>query len=311
MSEYKIILYYKYTHVANPEGFMNWHRDICTKLGLKGRVLIAHEGINGTLEGTVENIDAYCKLMHAQDGSEGTYGDFSDVVFKTSKGTGDAFPKLKVKVRPEIVTTRLGEDDVDPNQITGVHLKPEELKKWYDSGEEFYIVDMRNTYEYQVGRFKGSIDAGMDNFRDLPKVVPKISNLKDKKVVTVCTGGVRCEKASGYLKKKGFNDVYQLDGGMHMYMEQFPGQDFEGALYVFDNRITADTTKDRPIVGKCIKCESPCERYTNCANTECHYQFICCEECEHTSDTRLYCPKACQKKGIVSKVKSFFRELVA
>ncbi|MEN9649155.1 MAG: hypothetical protein RL094_122 [Candidatus Parcubacteria bacterium] len=294
MSAYTIILYYKYTHVADPEGFMNWHRSLCEKLGLKGRVLIAHEGINGTLEGTPENIKTYCEALHAQNGSEGTFGNFSDVVFKTSPGTGDSFPKLKIKVRQEIVTARLGEDDVDPNKLTGVHLAPELLKQWYENGEDFQIIDMRNSYEFEVGHFKGSIDPGLRNFRDLPNILPKIEQFKEKKVVTVCTGGVRCEKASGYLMKKGFKDVYQLDGGMAKYMEKFPGQDFDGALYVFDNRITMDTTKERAIVGKCHHCGVACERFVNCPYDVCHYQFLCCEKCEkETPDLQKLCPMKC------------------
>lgn len=305
MSDHTIILYYKYTHVADPERFMNWHKDLCTKLNLKGRVLIAHEGINGTLEGKTEDTDAYCKALHAQNGTGGTFGDFSDVVFKKSRGEGNSFPKLKVKVRPEIVSIRLGEDDVDPTQLTGVHLPPETLKEWYEKGEDFQIIDMRNSYEFQVGRFKGSVDPGMENFRDLPKILPKIEQYKDKKVITVCTGGVRCEKASGYLMKKGFKDVYQLDGGMVKYMEKFPGQDFEGALYVFDNRVTMDTTKDRVIIGKCIHCEGPCERFVNCSNSVCHYQFLCCEQCaQDVGYTQKLCPKKCG--SLIQKIRNFF-----
>ncbi len=294
MSEYTIILYYKYTHVADPEGFMKWHKDLCSTLGLKGRVLIAHEGINGTLEGKTKDIETYCKVLHGQDGSEGTFGQFSDVVFKKSEGNGSSFDKMKVKVRPEIVSVRLGDDDVDPNKLTGVHLPAETLKEWYEKGEDFQIIDMRNSYEFEVGHFKGSIDPGMSNFRELPQIVSKLKPYKNKKVVTVCTGGVRCEKASGYLMKKGFTDVYQLDGGMATYMEKFPGQDFEGALYVFDNRITMDTTKERSVVGSCIRCHIPCERFVNCSDDICHYQFICCETCEQeTRNNQALCPKKC------------------
>lgn len=301
-TKYEIILYYKYTHVADPTAFMAWHKELCNKLGLKGRVLIAHEGINGTLEGLPENTNAYCEALTSED-KGGKFGNFSDVVFKRSEGTGNSFPKLVVKVRKEIVSAHLGDEDVNPNEITGVHLPPDELKKWYESGEagkDFHIIDMRNTYEYKVGRFKGSADAGMRNFRDLKEVIKNFEHLKDKKVLTVCTGGVRCEKASGYLMKKGFKDVYQLDGGMATYMEKFPGKDFEGALYVFDNRIVMDTTKDRPIIGTCEYCQSASEKYINCANPECNLHFICCEKCIEAQEGKALCIHNCtaQKVGV-------------
>ena len=164
-TEYEIIIFYKYTHIADPDAFMQWHKEVCTLLRLTGRVLIAPEGINGTLEGKSTHLKKYEELMHAQDGSLGTFGDFSDVWFKHSLGTGAAFPKLKVKVRDEIVTLGLGKDgDIDPNQITGTHITPAELKSWIEAGEEFEIIDMRNDYEFQVGHFKGSINPAMENF---------------------------------------------------------------------------------------------------------------------------------------------------
>ncbi len=302
---YQILLYYKYTHVADPEAFVAWHKQICEKLGFKGRILIAHEGINGTLEGLIGHTEEYMRLMHAQGGTqkegftdegEKTFGDFSDMPFKISPGTADgtAFPKMKVKVRKEVVSLgldRYGEEDVDPNKITGAYLEPEELKKWYESGEDFEVIDMRNDYEFKVGHFKNSINPMMTNFRDLPKVLSESEQLQKikkaseegKKVLTVCTGGIRCEKASGYIMQKGFKNVYQLHGGMHKFMEKYPGEDFLGSLYVFDNRETTDfaTEKgiERPVVGKCDICQTTTEKYTNCANIECHLKMLCCEGC--------------------------------
>ncbi len=288
---FEIILYYKYATIADPEGFVLWHKDVCKKLELRGRVLVGREGINGTLEGTKINIDTYCNEL-----LNNHFADLSTVQFKRSVGNGNSFKKLVVKVRNEIVSSYLGKDDVNPNEHTGQHLPAEELKKWFESGEvgkDFHIVDMRNTYEYKVGHFKDSIDAGMRNFRDLPKILPNLEHLKDKKVLTVCTGGVRCEKASGYLLKKGFKDVYQLDGGMATYMEKFPGRDFLGALYVFDDRVTMDTTKDREVIGHCEYCDALTERYVNCIDNECHLHFICCENCEKEKAGKTYCPKGC------------------
>ena len=284
---YTIVLYYKYTHIKDPQGFMLWHKDFCSKLGLKGRILIAEEGINGTFEGTKENADIYCEALRNSD-----FGDFKDIVYKISKGTGSAFPKLKVKVRKEIVSLSLeksAETDIDPNKVTGIHLKPEELKKWYENNEDFVVVDMRNDYEFKVGRFKNSIMPSLENFRDLAKALPELEEIKKashegKKVLTVCTGGVRCEKASGFLVNKGFENVYQLDGGMHTYMEKFPGEDFLGALYVFDGRETVEFASEkglpREIIGKCDFCEGTTEIYSNCALNECNKKILCCEDCQ-------------------------------
>src|SRR5690606_14861554 len=155
-------------------------------------------------------------------------------------GTGEAFPKLSVKLRKEIVSGHLEDEDVKPWEMTGKYVSADLLHQWIEEGEDFTIVDMRNNYEYKVGHFENSINPEMDNFRDLKKVLKKIEPFKNKKVVTVCTGGVRCEKASGYLIKKGFEDVYQLENGIVTYMEKYPNKAFKGKLYVFDKRVVMD-----------------------------------------------------------------------
>ena len=156
---------------------------------------------------------------------------------------------------------------------------------------------MRNDYEYNVGRFKDSIMSNLQNFRDVPRVLNELEDLKDETVLTVCTGGVRCEKASGLLLKNGFRDVYQLDGGIVSYIEKYPAEEFEGKLYVFDGRITMDfdPTDKHVVVGKCDKCEVPSERYVNCRNPECNKHFICCEDCSE-EDGRSYCSSECREK---------------
>jgi UPF0176 protein len=295
-NEHTIILYYKYTPVDNPDALLLWHKAVCESLDLKGRIIIAGEGINGTLEGTTANTIKYRQMLKDlnKDPKTRGMGNFSDIQFKESVGTGQAFPKLKIKVRPEIVSLHLGEDDVDPRHMTGKHLPPKELKKWYENKEDFVIVDMRNDYEFDVGHFKNSINPQLENFRDLPKKLDEIANIKDKKVLTVCTGGVRCEKASGYLIKKGFKDVYQLDGGMHKYMEAFPGEDFLGALYTFDGRVVMDFGGDREIVGTCKFCNTKTEAYENCARSECNARMLCCEKCLDENG-RPWCSARCKE----------------
>ena len=289
-TEYKLIIFYKYTPVTDVERFVVWQKKTCAELGLLGRILIAKEGINGTVEGAHENIEEYERRMHALD----MFGDFSDVWFKESPTNGTSFKKLKIKARTEIVATGLSdEEEFDPNQITGTHIEAEELKRWIENGEEFEIIDMRNDYEHAVGHFAGSVESGMKNFRDLPKIAALHENIKEKKVLTVCTYGVRCEKASGYLKQKGFKNIYQLHGGIGTYMKKYPGQDFLGSLYVFDDRITEQFTDAYQKIGVCVSCQSTSERFGNCAWSDCHKQLIICEKCAPHAKT-IYCSHACE-----------------
>ncbi|MES2213256.1 MAG: rhodanese-related sulfurtransferase [Patescibacteria group bacterium] len=289
---YTIILFYKYTHIENPNEFRDAQRKLCEKLGLTGRIIVAHEGINATLEGKTENINAYLNEF---------LGDlrFADTHIKKSNGIGTAFPKLSVKSRREIVSLHLHED-FSPTEVTGVHLKPADLKQWFKDGKDFEIVDMRNDYEYSIGRFKGSVLPKLQNFRDVPRVLSELEPLKEKTVVAVCTGGVRCEKASGFLLKNGFKNVYQLDGGIVSYMQEYPGQEFEGSLYVFDKRITMsfDSDEQHIVIGTCQKCNTSSERYVNCKWPECNKHFICCEICSE-NDGKSFCSEGCKEKMII------------
>ncbi len=305
-NNWQIILFYKYVLVEDPEAVAEGQREVCARLGLKGRCIIASEGINATFEGRGENITQYVKELR-QDPR------FHNIHFKYSAGTGNAFPKLSVKTRKEIVSLNLGTCDIDPNQITGTHLKPEELHEWIKNGREFYIVDMRNAYEHKVGHFENSILPPIENFRDLPKVVEQISHLKNKTVLTVCTGGVRCKKASGFLMTQGFTDVYQLDGGIVSYMEKYPNENFQGKLYVFDGRVTmAFYTDDTMhiIVGKCDSCGEQSENYVNCDNPVCHRHFINCQNCLAKNEGKSFCPLGCVLSRHGRKISSVQANLV-
>jgi UPF0176 protein len=156
---------------------------------------------------------------------------------------------------------------------------------------------MRNDYEYISGYFENSIFSGLHNFYDLPNVLPALQNLKDKTIVTVCTGGVRCEKASGFLVLNGFKDVYQLKDGIQTYMEKYPNSYFKGKLYVFDNRLTVGFNTDDPnhqIVGKCYHCNKPSDTYTNCEYDICHYHYICCSDCRDKETNLTFCKPECK-----------------
>jgi UPF0176 protein len=295
---YQIIIYYKYVNITEPEKLVDQQKELCANLNLKGRILIAAEGINGTVEGTIEEIEAYCKDLLAKP-------EFRDMKIKVTPGTGNAFPKLSIKLRKEIVSSHLGEQDFHPSEFSGKYLSVEELHRWFEEGREFYIIDMRNDYEQKVGHFENSVFSGMTNFRDLGKIIPNIEHLRDKTVVTVCTYGVRCEKASGLLVKYGFADVYQLQDGIGTYMQKYPNHKFLGKLYVFDGRITLGFNTEDPaykVVGKCEHCSRPSENYINCAYPECHKHFICCEDCLVNGES--YCSQNCQiqKESLEVKV---------
>lgn len=300
MSEknYELILYYKYIHIEDPQSLVNAQKELCSRLNLKGRILIAREGINGTLEGFKEDIDKYCEDLLSNP-------LFSDITIKRDPGTGSAFPKLSVKLRKEIVATHLGDEDFHPTEVTGKYVTADELHQWFEEQREFYIIDMRNDFEHKVGHFENSVFSGMTNFRDLKNIVKNLEHLKGKTVVTVCTGGVRCEKASGYLLKEGFADVYQLKDGIITYMKKYPNQKFLGKMYVFDGRVAVgyniDENKYR-MVGKCETCSIPCENFVNCGYPECHKHFISCEDCKINGEA--YCSAECkkQREAVVKQV---------
>jgi len=281
--ETQILLFYRYVTVEDPGALASWLRTRASEHHLVGRILVAEEGLKVTVEGSVEKTKMFGRELLADV-------RFSDMKIKRSVGTGTAFPKLSVKVRNEIVGTQFPAS-VDPRVRTATHLPPEELRQWYEEGKEFVIVDMRNDYEFRSGHFKDSVNPGLENSRDLPKALPKLEGLKDKTVLTVCTGGVRCEKMSALLLENGFSDVYQLDNGIHGYMEKYPGQDFVGGLYTFDTRKVMDFGGDREIIGRCHFCESPTEKYVNCANDFCHLHFMVCEGC--SSSRSVFCSRAC------------------
>ncbi len=291
--KYQVLLYYKYVKIENPDEVMDVQRELCESLNINGRIIIAPEGINGTVEGRVSDTKKYISALSRSK-------IFKGIKFKKSKGTGEAFSKLIVRVRPEVVTARIS---VDPTQISGKYITAEKLHRWFESKKEFYIVDMRNDYEYISGHFKNFIPSGIHNFFDLPDVLPRLEHLKEKTIVTVCTGGIRCEKASGFLLMNGFNDVYQLKEGIQTYMEKYPNEHFLGKLYVFDNRLTLGFNTSDPkhkIVGKCLHCSVPCDNYVNCEYDVCHFHHISCGDCKDRELGLSFCKKECKEKYLKS-----------
>lgn len=286
---YEVLLYYKYVAIDDPEKVRDTQFAWCEELGLKGRIIVAHNGINGTVEGLQDKTDQYIEKMKADP-------RFADIVFKKSEGTGEALKKLQVRVRRDLVSDHTDEWGIDPRETTGKYLTAEELHEWIKSGKKFYIMDMRNNYEHKSGHFEGSIMPDIDNFRDLPKMLPELKKFDDRPIVTVCTGGIRCERASGLLVKNGFKEVYQLLDGIVTYMEKYPNEDFKGKLYVFDNRLVMGFETDSPkheVIGRCVVCNSLSENYINCRNHICHRHFIACTNCVEEDGT-LLCPQGCR-----------------
>lgn len=289
---YRILLYYKYVEISNPEEFAQEHLDYCKSLGVKGRILIAREGINGTIAGTAEQTSAYMDKMLKDP-------RFDDMIFKVDEADQIPFKKIFVRHKEELVTFRL-KDEINPNEITGKYLSPKEFYEQLQQ-EDVIVLDGRNDYEYDIGHFRNAIRPDVEAFRDFPDWIRNnLSEHKDKKILTYCTGGIRCEKLSGFLLKEGFKDVSQLHGGIVTYGKdpEVQGRLYDGKCYVFDERISVpiNRTEEDVIVGKCHHCGKPEDRYVNCANDYCHLQHICCPDCEQ--EYSLYCSKECEEKDL-------------
>lgn len=286
---FQILLYYFYNRIADPAAFVDEQRALCEDLGLLGRILIGDEGINGTVSGLTESTERYMATLRSDERTRG-------IEFKIDTAEGHVFPKLSIKLRSEVVTLGLGEDDVDPNEITGKRLSPEE---WLEAiqDKEAIVLDGRNDYESALGKFKGAICPPLEHFRDFPEWIREnLGDKKDRKILTYCTGGIRCEKLSGFLLREGFEDVSQLQGGIVEYGKhpETRGRDFEGLCYVFDQRVGVEInqTETRKIVSSCWRCGEPSPRYRNCAWPPCNDQIFLCENCE--ADFGRFCGEDCK-----------------
>jgi UPF0176 protein len=291
----KVILFYKFAPVADVEAVRLWQRALCSGLGLKGRIIISKHGINGTLGGDIKALKAYIKDMKM-------FTAFKDTEFKWSDGGRDDFPRLSIKVRDEIVTFGATDEiEVDENGIVGggKHLKPHEVHKLVEEkGEDVVFFDGRNAYEAAVGKFKDAIVPEVAHTRDFATELndPKYDDIKDKPVVTYCTGGIRCEVLSMLMKKRGFKDVYQIDGGIVKYGEEY-GDDglWEGSLYVFDGRMGAKFSDKAKDIGTCAHCGSKTSNYENCEKKTCNKLMLVCSSCEE----KTYCPECSRELSAV------------
>ncbi len=293
MHNYYILLYYCYTDIDDPEDFRESHHLFCISHDLKGRIIVASEGINGTISGLKENCGIYMDAMKNDP-------RFQGIDFKIEPATDHAFKKLNVRVKPEIVHSSLSH--MDPRKKSGRYIEPSEFKQILkNKDEDTVILDVRSTYEHLVGRFKNAKTLDIENFRDFPEKVKALEVYKDKKIITYCTGGIKCEKASSFLLENGFENVYQLHGGIIKYGIEEKGEDFEGKCYVFDSRVVAEVNKVNPsVISRCYVTGDPCDRMVNCANPHCNkhiplsesgakiYDGCCSGECMNNPDARPY-----------------------
>lgn len=295
----KIILYYKFTPIADPIAMKLWQKTLAGSFGLLGRILISKHGINGTLGGDIDDLKKYIKATKEFDGFKGT-------VFKWSDGGHEDFPRLSVKVRPEIVAFNASDElKVNENGVIGggTHLKPKQVNQLVEErGDDVVFFDGRNAHEAAIGKFKNAVVPDTRTSRDFIRELEsgKYDDLKDKPIVTYCTGGIRCEILSSLMKNRGFKEVYQIDGGIVKYGEAY-GDDglWEGSLRVFDDRMTVDFSDHAAVIGECSHCSGPTNNYENCAWANCNDLVLICLFCKQDPDL-LFHTEACREKGLVS-----------
>ena len=275
----KVILYYAFTPIADPTALMLWQKNLCETLNIKGRIIISEQGINGTLGGKMSDLKKYVKATK-------DYPGFNKIDFKWSAGTGNDFPKLKIKIKDELVLFgKTDEIKVGEKGIIGggIHLRPEEVDKLVaERSEDVVFFDGRNSFEAKIGRFRDAVIANTSTTRDFIKELDsgKFDHLKNKAVITYCTGGIRCEILSVLMKNRGFQEVYQIKGGVVRYGNKYGDKShWEGSLFTFDDRLTIDFSNEVKMIGTCKRCEAKTKSFRNCLNDNCHQLVLLCDEC--------------------------------
>lgn len=298
----KILLYYKFTPLSDPEAVRLWQKTLTDSLNLRGRILVSKHGVNGTVGGELADLKKYIKATKE-------FAEFKNVVFKWSDGSREDFPRMSVKARPELVGFKNSEDefDVDENGVIGggVHLKPAQVHELVEKyGDDVVFFDGRNAHEASIGKFKDAVVPNTNTSRDFIAELEsdKYDDIKGKKVVTYCTGGIRCEVLSAMMKKRGFDEVYQMDGGIVKYGEAF-GDDglWEGSLRVFDDRMTVEFSDHAKTIGKCTHCNSATSNFENCAWANCNDLVLICEDCKDNPDLLFHTEQCREKASVVQK----------
>lgn len=284
---YTTLSFYKYHHIEDPNSFRDQLYATWSDLGVLGRIYLANEGINAQLIVPTRNLDAFNSHLDSIPAYHGMRRNYA-IEHKP------AFIKLKMLVRDKIVADGISDPQFDPSNC-GVHLNAERWNEMMNH-PDVTIVDFRNHYESEVGHFANAILPDVDTFREqLPKVVEELQDKKNKPILMYCTGGIRCEKASAYLKHNGYEDVYQLEGGIIKYANDCKNQNLEpkfiGKNFVFDDRLGERVTED--IIAQCHQCGEPCDTHINCANEACHLLFIQCDQCAATYERT--CSESCKE----------------
>ncbi len=301
MAEPKILLYYVLAPVDDPQAVMLWQRELCERLGLRGRIIVSPHGINGTVGGEVDACKQYIKrtreyapfrgLKHTIKWSDGT--GFEDDRPEWNRGVDRRapwkrvtdFPRLSVKVRPELVAFGAPEEvKIGPDGVIGggEHLTPQQVNELVERrGDEVVFFDGRNQWEARIGKFQNAIVPDVKTTHGFIEQIESgaFDGIKDRPVVTYCTGGVRCEILSALMRNRGFSEVYQIDGGIVRYGETF-GNDglWQGSLAIFDGREKMDFAPDADVIGKCDSCGAPANELANCAAASCKTRLVVCSE---------------------------------
>jgi UPF0176 protein len=281
------ISFYQYTNLENPKAFRDKLYQDLSEIGVYGRIYVAQEGINAQISAPNSRFEDLKNHLYSIPFLNGVRLNIA------VDDDGKSFFKLIIKVRPKIVADGLDDDTFDVT-ATGTHVNAEKFNELADNPDTV-IVDMRNHYESEVGHFKNAITPEVETFREeLPLVEGMLEDKKDKNLLLYCTGGIRCEKASAYYKSKGFEKVFQLEGGIIKYAHDVEAKGLEnkfvGKNFVFDERLGERITED--IISECHQCGKPCDSHINCANDACHLLFIQCEECAATFEQN--CSTKCQ-----------------
>jgi len=296
----KILLYYKFTPIKDPAAVRLWQRSLTASLNLNGRILISEQGINGTVGGDMDDLKQYIKTTKEFPG-------FKNIVFKWSDGGREDFPRMSVKTRRELVGFQNSDAEftVDENGVVGggKHLKPKQVHELVEKyGDDVIFFDGRNAHEAAIGKFKNAVVPNTNTSRDFIDELEsdKYDDIKNKKVVTYCTGGIRCEVISAMMKKRGFTDVYQMDGGIVKYGEAY-GDDglWEGSLRVFDDRMTVDFSDHTSTIGICSHCQGPTNNYENCAYANCNDLVLICLNCKQDPDL-LFHTEQCRTNALAT-----------
>lgn len=268
---------YKFVNLDNLETLRSYLKEKCLTLGLKGTILLSPEGINVTLAGSRSSIDTIISYF---DNSV----FFKNLPFKESISSHQPFNRMLVRLKKEVIA--FGIKDVNPQAYTSPHLKPKVLLNWLETGKDFVFLDTRNEYEIKLGTFKNALNPHIDTFREFPDAVKKLDpSLKEKPIVTFCTGGVRCEKAAPYLEKEGFKEVYQIDGGILKYFEECGGAFWEGDCFVFDHRVAVDPFLQPTQAKLCFRCRSPLTE-SDCQSSD-YVIDVSCPYCIHTKNKKV------------------------